>query len=137
MPLTPRQKILYKHTVNIYVPVTNKVDGSKLAKAEEYFLAFANVPCMFFATPELDIPDSPQGRSKEFNVFTLDRFHFLADQDLADTYVIELTTPNHPMHGLQWRIEGNSQLFVSMGNRRANYQMVMTKRIPAITRISS
>ena len=127
--LTPRQKILYKDVVTIYKMTSTTADGSKVAQDPKYAAVLNNVPCHLFATPEVDEPQAI-GRNKQVNIFTLDVFNFAADVDIADTYVIQLLTPNHPQKGLCWMVEGNSKLLVSSGRRHANVQMVLCKRIP-------
>ena len=127
MALNKRQQRYYTDLVDIYVPGALSVGTHKAVADPVYSLAYANVPCKYIATQEVDVPALP-GLTKEVNIFTLDQFHFDAAQPMEDTYFLHLKTTGHPESGGYWAVMGNPMTIVSAGKRKANYRQVYGKR---------
>jgi hypothetical protein len=133
MALTDRQLMLYTYTASLYRP--NALAAGSDIEATEGLTnptpAFTGVPCYYGGTPEVDLA-TVMGLGKEANLFTFDSFRFDAHQEIADAWVIEMTSADpdpdtgepHPLIGRFWVVRDNPQTVGSQGNRRANYQMV-------------
>lgn len=135
MPLNRRQKQTFQDIVNIWIPQ----DIAALSAAtfgeyvEPYYLTtpdYTSVVCASYSTPETDNPELP-GRTKPINMFTLDKFMFLAEQDIGDMYLIQLVTKGHPEYGAYWIVQGNAIIRPNVSRRRANFARIYAKRFPA------
>ncbi len=135
--LNERQKMSLTMVCNLYVPFR---EGGKVITGVVYPSepTYTNVPCYFDSTPEVDIP-AGFGRSKEVNIFTLDKLILPLKVPILDTWGITFTDPQ-----LLLPVEQNQGFcfLVVLGNpisrrstpdfrRRANFQKVYMKRTPA------
>lgn len=128
--LSRRQNRLYTYRFNLYRPnaSVHSTDLEATDAQTAYTPAFSDVPGYYKSTPELD-NNSIAGRSPGVNLFVLDEFHFSSDQEIADTWVIEMTgsDPNatpHPYIGRFWICLDNSQEAASQGRRQNGFQMI-------------
>ena len=137
-----RQRRLYTFRVSLYRPSTltgrapsifdiNTTDieaaDNKYAGAPDYI----NVPCLYEATPEFT-EVSPVGLNKEENIFTSDKWHFLADQEINDDWLIVLTAcrVKTSLIGRVWTVQGNSEIVNTGARRPVNKQWVYAKLSP-------
>lgn len=95
MAITWRQVRAYSDRVNLYAPVAADLGPNNEAGDDSVSLAFSDVACHWEARPESSIPAAP-GRTNQDYLTTTDAFHFAADQEIADGWFIELSTPGHP-----------------------------------------
>src|SRR5476651_1115027 len=99
----------FRHTCDLWKPnaLTFKHPGTSKAAADPvYSLASRGQKCLFVATPETDVP-TLAARSKEVNIFTLDKFLFPVGVIVLDTWIIKLTSPNVDDNGRFWIVQGN------------------------------
>ena len=131
MALVPRQQITFVQTANLYAPVAITQTGT--AEASDPVMpalpTLAAVKCAFYPTTEIDLPE-PQGRTKQFNIFTADHWRFEVSVAIQDGWIIQLTTAGHPAKGFFWVVEGNPRQRPSTGRRQANDQLVYARRTP-------
>lgn len=138
-----RQRRLYSFRVSLYRPSAltgrpssifdtgGKTDieaaDSKYTDPPDYI----NVPCLYEATPEFTVV-SPLGLNKEENIFTSDKWHFLADQDINDDWLIVLTAcrVNTSLIGRVWTVQGNSEIVTTGVRRPVHKQWVYAKLSP-------
>lgn len=124
---------LMRHTCNLYRPAARTAQTPGGVEAADFSysatLAYSNVPCYYQATPEFDEPKD-QGITKQINILTSDKWHFLAEQEIADTWLIEMTTPDHPYSGRIWTTQGNSTMNASMPGRPTDSQWIYAKLSP-------
>lgn len=105
MAITWRQVRAYSDRVNLYAPVAGDLGPNNEAGDSSFALAFTGVPCHWEAKPESSIPAAP-GRTNQDYLTTTDAFHFAADQEVADGWFIELTTPGHAEDGAWFVVVG-------------------------------
>ena len=138
-----RQRRLYSFRVSLYRPsaITGRAPSifapggnadieaadSKYAAAPDYI----NVPCLYEATPEFTNV-SPLGLNKEENIFTSDKWHFLADQEISDDWLIVLTAcrVKTSLIGRVWTVQGNSEIVTTGVRRPVHKQWVYAKLSP-------
>ena len=65
----------FPHLCDLYRPVSPSVLGTGIHKDITYTLFASRVKCHLEITPEVDFP-MEIGRTKETNIFTLDKFYF-------------------------------------------------------------
>src|SRR5438309_1869295 len=80
---------LYKPTTHVVNPPTKEGGDLQLPVDPTY----SNVPCAFHSTPEIDVP-KPQGRTKEINIFTLDKFIIPQGIEIYDGWGVVIRDPD-------------------------------------------
>lgn len=129
--LEPYQQASYSDTASLYAPTGFSQSGTGEATDPVFSTSpfLAGVVCSFHSTDEIDLPKM-QGRTKEFNILTADKWFFVIDTPIHDGYCIELTTPGHVAFGRFWIVEGNPKQRPSYGVIGGNYQKVLARRAP-------
>ena len=130
---TRRDRQFFAYTADLFAPQ----DTQTGPKANDSYYGLTPTlpaqPTYYCPTPEVDVPDE-FGLSKQVNIFVLDKWYFLATCPIADNWAIRMATPGHPLNGVWWYIEGNSQVAFSppnAGRRVADFLMVYSRRGPA------
>jgi hypothetical protein len=123
-PVSSRLNRSFQHTCNIYKPKALASDtGTGWASDPSTGLsptpAYTNVVCRYESTENFNEPII-EGETKQTNIFTADKWHFYANQDMASNYVIVMTTAGHPLNGVCWIVQGNAQINASTPGRPAN-----------------
>lgn len=102
--------VVFPHVCSLWMPepLTHKSNLTRAATDPVYTLANPAQICQFIATPETDVPKVVT-RTKEVNIFTLDKFLFPPGVVVEDTWVIKLTSANLDYSGRFWMVQGNPQ----------------------------
>lgn len=134
MPKLPyRLRRLMQHKCDLYRLATLAMaPGSTFEASDlkyESAIAYSGVLCYYEATPEFDEP-AGQGLTKQVNIMTSDKWHFLAEQEIGDTWVIVMRTPGHPDIGKAWVTQGNTTMNASMPGRPTDSQWIYAKLSP-------
>ena len=132
-----------KYRVSLYEPKPLAAVSGDFEAADESFLAvpsWTNVPAFYEPTPEFTNVN-PIGLTKEENVFTSDKWWFLADQPLNDAWLIVLTAyydrnyrgsgRQHPLAGRGWITQGNNTVIEQMNRSWIFSKLSPTSVIPA------
>jgi hypothetical protein len=134
-PVNFRLGDLLVDLVDIWIPTTiapsAALPGEMADKGyQSLALGYQNVICRYEPTPEFDKPMTP-GLSKEVNIFTLDKWHFLAQQAINDGWLVVCRTPGHQYYGRAWIVQGNSTMNDTVpGARDTDSQWVYAKLSP-------
>ena len=143
--LNLRQKLFLSMQCNLYVPVMEGSVGKRITGVNYLDSpTYMNVPCYFDSTPEVDIP-AGLGRSKEVNIFTLDKLIFPISVPIMDTWGIvftdpKLLLPSEKKQGFAFLIcLGNpiSRISTVDRRRRTDFQKVYMKRTPPPTNLEA
>lgn len=97
------------HLCDLYRPKAIAALGSTFEMADfefEAFPTFSNVQCHFESTNEYDEPQL-EGNTKQTNINTSDKWHFLDTQGVENTWAIQMKSLDHPNYGRVWIIQGN------------------------------
>lgn len=127
-----RIRRLMLDTCNLYRPARLEPQGTTLEAADpvsEYVPVFTAVPCHYEPASEMDVPRGP-GLSKSMDIMTMDKFHFLQDQQVGDTWKIELTTVGHPGAGSCWIAQGGTLMNASKPGRATDSQWCFANLSP-------
>jgi hypothetical protein len=127
-----RLQRLLQHRCDIYRPVNLGANANNDGAADPAFEttpAYTNVMCYYQGTPEFDTP-TPAGITLDVNIMTSDRWWFLQDQKIEDTWMIVMRTPGHPLNGRGWIAQGNNLMIASMTGRDTRSQMIYTRQAP-------
>ena len=136
MALTRRQFRLYQFVVSLYRPTGigfqsasggNAMQDTMRDVGYEPQPAYTNVKCYFKSASEVAVP-TIQGLQSEANLFTYYIFEFLAEQEIDNTWVVQLTMPGHPNDGTFFIVTDVPKITVSIGRRRVNQSEVFAKR---------
>lgn len=119
------------HTFDLYRPKAYSAysSGEMGDFSYEPFPAYSGVVGHLQATPEFDDPQL-QGMTKQVSVLTSDRLHFLAEQEVADTWLVVMRTVGNVDYGNAWIIQGNATMNASQPGRPADSQWLPSKLAP-------
>lgn len=123
---------LLSDTCTLYRPSPiASTPGNFEAADASYVVAptYTGIRCHYEPTPEFDEPEN-QGVTKQVNILTSDKFTFLSSQEVADQWLILLTTPGHAYNGRIWVIQGNSFMNDSEPGRYTSSQWLYAKLSP-------
>lgn len=123
------------HTCDLYRPSTIMpitASGEMADAIYQPIAAYTGVTSHLQATPEFDNPQL-QGLTKQVNELTSDRWHFLAEQEIADGWAIVMKTVGHPDYGHAWIVQGNAMMNASQPGRPTDSQWLYAKLAPTNT----
>lgn len=131
-----RMRALYTFRASLYAPAANAAvsigDEESRDAAFELSPRFTNVPGYYQPTPEM-AEIAAQGLNKENSILVSDRWWFLLDQEINDSWLIVMTgclVPNHPYIGRCWITQGNSEVIGGLPGCPANSVWVYAKISP-------
>ena len=127
-----RLQRLFVHTADIYRPEALAARPGKKEAADVAIQATPiamGVQCWLEATPEFD-ERAVQGLTKQINILTSDKWHFLQSQEIADAWLIVMKTPSHPDYLKVWTVQGNPTSNASAPGRPTESQWVFAKVSP-------
>lgn len=112
--LNQRQEIAFADTVSLYRPSKFVKGATKKILDPSYSStpAYTGVKCRFQSTP-FATEIQALGRENENTLLVLDQFRFHSSQEIADNWIIKLTTPGHPQLGNYWKVQGGKKSRVS------------------------
>lgn len=117
--MTERQDSFYKDFVNLRRPSAIGLEGPEYSNTPD----FTDVPCRLSPSMEASVP-LPIGRSNYDIVQTTDQLRLSIDQEIDDSWSVELVTPDHPEIGTFFMTQGGSRNF----NWRADSKTILIKR---------
>lgn len=129
-PTTARQLALYEDTCDIWKPNAITFTGANGEPNDTSYTKVAtSQKCFFFTKTEVASPESI-GRMGQDIIFTLDWVKFPSATEVDDTYILKVTTADHPLINTFWRVEGEAQRRPSRARRKADFALVYTKKLP-------
>lgn len=130
-PTTTRQRLAYEDTVDIYAP-TNAISGSRIIGETTYSSTpiATGQKCMFVPKREILSPHV-FGRFAGDQLDTQDSFKMPDGVTIDDSYVLELTTEDHPLRGAFWIAVGEPERRASRRRRHNASLAVYVKRVQA------
>lgn len=124
MSLNRRQKVLYRHTCDVW-NVSRAIDTLKRPGAETYTLVAPGTPCIYNFTPNIDSEFPAGGRIKEFTMLVLDAIFMEANVPIEDMSVcVNVTLLANGQKSNAWgqihRVEGPPTITDTLGRRKCN-----------------
>jgi hypothetical protein len=132
VPLSPRERILYKDKCDVYRP-SRPIDNRAKPGDVNFAPVATGVACFFAINTSLDTPQL-FGRAEEDRIFTYDSVHFDKTQDVQPDDILVLRSLDADgtrvaNYGKGWVVRGMAQSTWDLGRRRGGLLAVYASQI--------